>query len=56
MPLVLRTKCIVVGEYINYIIYNIIIINPGESTVGKTALIKSVQSDGKHFTKNYIMV
>ncbi|XP_041378821.1 intraflagellar transport protein 27 homolog [Gigantopelta aegis] len=39
MPLVLRAKCIIVGD----------------STVGKTALIKSLQSDGTQFAKNYSM-
>jgi transport family protein 27 len=39
MPLVLRTKCIVVGD----------------PTVGKSALIKSLQSDGTQFPKNYSM-
>lgn len=28
----------------------------GDSTVGKTALIKSLQSDGTQFAKNYSMV
>ena len=42
---ILRCRLIVVGK---------ILINPGEPTVGKTALVKHLE--GEAFSKNYIMV
>ena len=62
MPLVLRAKCVVVGELKRTgkrhlcTLTELGCLFAGDSTVGKSSLVHCFTSDGIQFSKNYNMV
>ena len=56
MALLLRAKCLVIGEFLIHYHEYYLTMRTGDSCVGKSAIVQSFHSDGTHHPKNYTMV